>query len=110
MGTIARSGVYPMTRHFRRCEVMEKSANRFCRLAAVATTVMLLGTGPSLAQTVPCSAFARTAYGGWKVLDPVMLNFNGRLFAPTVGTIFPAGSSQNGIEMSDVLDQRCRNR
>jgi hypothetical protein len=90
--------------------MMDKSANRFCRLAAVATTVMLLGTGPSLAQTVPCSAFARTARGGWKVLDPVMLNFNGRLFAPTVGTIFPAGSSQNGIEMSDVLDQRCRNR
>ncbi len=89
---------------------MEKSANRFCRLAAVATAVLLLSVGPGLAQGVPCSAFARNAYGGWKVLDPVMLELNGRLFAPTVGTTFPAGSSQNGIEMSDVLDQQCGNR
>jgi hypothetical protein len=90
--------------------MMEKSANRFCRLAAGATVVLLLSAGPSLAQTVPCSAFVRTAYGSWKVLDPVMMNFNGRLFAPTVGTIFPAGSSQNGIEMSNVLDRQCGNR
>jgi hypothetical protein len=110
MAQIARRGVYRMTRHFRRCEVMEKSVRRFYWLAAGAATVLLLIAGPSRAQTVPCSAFARTAYGGWQVLDPVMLDLNGRLFAPTVGTIFPAGSSQNGIEMSDVLDRQCGNR
>jgi hypothetical protein len=33
-----------------------------------------------------------------------------RLYSPTVGTVFPAGAAQNGIEMSDVLDQQCGNR
>jgi hypothetical protein len=91
---------------------MDKSPKRLCRLAAIAAAALLLGAGPSLAQRVPvpCSAFARNGYGGWKVLDPVMLDLNGKLLAPMVGTTFAAGSSMNGIEMSDVLDRECGNR
>jgi hypothetical protein len=71
-----------------------------------------LSAGPSLAQreSIPCSAFARTPYGAWRVLSPVMLDLNGRLYSPTVGTTFAAGSMQNGLEMSDMLDQQCGNR
>jgi hypothetical protein len=92
---------------------MENSRNRCCRLAlAAASAVLLLSAGPSLAQStaVPCDAFARVGSGAWRVLDPVMMNFNGRLYSPTVGTTFAAGASQNGIEMSDVLDRQCGNR
>lgn len=83
------------------------------RLAALAAAVLLvLGAAPSLAQRepMPCSAFARGPSGGWRVLSPVMLDLGGRLYSPTVGTVFPAGSTQHGIEMSDVLDQQCGNR
>ena len=74
--------------------------------------ILLLGAGPSLAQreAVPCSAFSRNSAGGWIVLAPVMLDFGTRLYSPTVGTTFAAGSMQNGIEMSDVLDRQCGNR
>jgi hypothetical protein len=91
---------------------MEKSRNDLCRLAVAAATVVLLSAGPSLAQNepVPCSAFARNSYGGWRVLSPVMLDLNGRLFSPTVGTVFAAGSTRSGVEMSDVLDRQCGNR
>jgi hypothetical protein len=91
---------------------MENSRNRVYRLALAAASIVLLSAGPGLAQheAVPCSAFARNAYGGWRVLSPVMLALNGRLYSPTVGTVFAAGSSQNGIEMSDILDQQCGNR
>ncbi len=91
---------------------MENSRNRLCRLALVAASVVVLGAGPSLAQSepMPCSAFARTAAGGWRVLSPVMLDLGGRLYSPIVGTVFPAGSTQHGIEMSDMLDQQCGNR
>jgi hypothetical protein len=91
---------------------MGTSGNRFCGLAFATASIMLLSAGPSLAQSaaVPCDAFARTSYGAWRVLDPVMLDLNGRLYSPTVGTTFAAGSMQNGIEMSDVLDQQCGNR
>jgi hypothetical protein len=79
---------------------------------AAGLAVVLLSAGPSLAQreAVPCSAFSRSGSGGWKVLAPVMLNFDGRLYSPTVGTTFAAGSMQHGIEMSDVLDRQCGNR
>jgi hypothetical protein len=91
---------------------MGNSRNRFCGLVLAAASIVLLSAGPSLAQNqaVPCDAFARTSYGAWRVLDPVMLDLNGRLYAPMVGTTFAAGSMQNGIEMSDVLDQQCGNR
>jgi hypothetical protein len=91
---------------------MHTSRNRFFRLAVTAAVFLLLGVGSSLAQSapVPCSAFARDNVGGWRVLAPVMLDLNGRLLAPTVGTVFAAGSTQYGIEMSDVLDQQCGNR
>jgi hypothetical protein len=91
---------------------MEKSCSHHCRLALAAASILVLNAAPSLAQSaaVPCSAFARNAAGAWRVLDPVMLDLNGRLYSPTVGTIFAAGAVQNGIEMSDVLDQQCGNR
>jgi hypothetical protein len=91
---------------------MENSRYRPCRLAAAAAGIVLLSAGPSLAQRepIPCSAFARNAYGGWRVLSPVMLDLGGRLYSPTVGTNFAAGSTANGIEMSDILDQQCGNR
>lgn len=80
--------------------------------ALAAAAVLVLGAAPSLAQreSVPCSAFARGPSGGWRVLSPVMLDLGGRLYSPMVGTVFPAGGSRNGIEMSDVLDRQCGNR
>ena len=84
--------------------------DRLCRLTAAATSLVLLSVGPSLGQNlaVPCTAFARNADGGWKVLAPVMLNIDGRLLGPMVGTIFAAGSTMNGLKMSEVLDHKCR--
>ncbi len=91
---------------------MGNSRNYLCRLALAAVAAMLLSAGPSLAQSepVPCGAFARNTSGGWRVLSPVMLDLHGRLYSPTVGTTFTAGSLQHGIEMSDILDQQCGNR
>ena len=86
-----------------------------CRQAisiAAGAVLLMLSAGPSLAQRdlVPCSAFSRNAAGGWRVLAPVMLDLGNRLYSPTVGTTLAAGSMQNGIEMSDVLDRQCGNR
>ena len=95
---------------------MKPSRNRLNRLAVAAASVLLAGAAahPVVAKAadgpIPCSAFQRTAYGGWRVLSPVMMDFGGRLYSPTVGTTFAAGSSQHGIEMSGVLDQQCGNR
>jgi hypothetical protein len=91
---------------------MENARYRFCRLALAVVAVMVLNAGPSMAQSevVPCSAFTRSAHGAWRVLDPVMLDLGGRLYAPTVGTVFHAGETRHGIEMSDILDQQCGNR
>jgi hypothetical protein len=79
---------------------------------AVGAILLVLSAGPSLAQRdpVPCSAFSRNASGGWTVRAPVMLDLGGTLLAPMVGTIFAAGSTMHGIEMSDVLDRNCGNR
>jgi len=82
-------------------------------LTFAATSLVLLTAGSSLAVeagAMPCSAFSRTAHGGWRVLSPVMLDLNGRLYSPTVGTTFAAGSATNGIEMSDILDEQCGNQ
>ena len=86
--------------------------HRLCRLTVTAASLVLLSVGPSLGQdaAVPCSAFARNAGGSWKVLAPVMLNLDGRLLGPMVGTIFAAGSTMNGHKMTEVLDRECRNR
>jgi hypothetical protein len=91
---------------------MKNSPKRRGLIALAAAAALVLGAAPSLAQRepVPCSAFARGPYGGWRVLSPVMLDLGGRLYSPTVGTVFPAGGMQNGIKMSDVLDQQCGNR
>jgi hypothetical protein len=53
---------------------------------------------------VPCSAFSRNANGGWKVLAPVMLEIDGRLLEPMVGTILEPGTATNGIPMSEVVE------
>jgi hypothetical protein len=81
-------------------------------MALAAAGILLLGVAPAMAQRepIPCSAFARGPSGGWRVLSPVMLDLGGRIYSPTVGTVFPAGATRNGIEMSDVLDQQCGNR
>ena len=82
-------------------------------LAAVAV-VLSLGAAPGMARAqdggMPCSAFARNSYGSWRVMAPVMLDLEGRLYSPTVGTVLSAGVTQHGIEMSDLLDQQCGNR
>jgi len=91
---------------------MKISRIRPCRLALALVAIVMHGAGQSLAQSeaIPCSAFARSANGGWRVVSPVILDLAGRLYSPTVGTVFAAGTTQNGIEMSDVLDGQCGNR
>jgi hypothetical protein len=91
---------------------MKDSPKRTGLTALAAAIVLALGAAPAMAQRepIPCSAFARGPYGAWRVLSPVVLDFGGRLYSPIVGTVFPAGGMQNGIEMSDVLDQQCGNR
>jgi hypothetical protein len=80
------------------------------RLIVAAASACLLSVSPSFGENmpVPCSAFARHAYGDWKVLAPVILDIDGRLLAPTVGTTFSAGSMVYGLKMSEVLDRKCR--
>ena len=92
-----------------RCNPMKERRDRICRLS-LAVASLLLSVGPSMAQNMPmpCSAIARDARGGWKVLAPVVFNVQGRLLAPTVGTTFAARSTTNGIEMSHVLNHQCR--
>jgi hypothetical protein len=58
-------------------------------------------------MAVPCSAFARNADGGWKVLAPVMLYIGGRPLGPMVGSTLPTGSMPNGVKVSEMLDQEC---
>jgi hypothetical protein len=91
---------------------MIKLSCKFVWSIAAGAVLLVLSAGPSLAQRepVPCSAFSRNVSGGWIVLAPVMLDFGNRLYSPIVGTTFAAGSMQNGIEMSDVLDRQCGSR
>ena len=86
--------------------------NRLSRLSMAAASVVLLNAEPGVGQNapVPCSAFARTAYGGWKVLAPVMLYIDGRPLGPMVGSTLPAESMPNSINVSEVLDRECGNR
>src|SRR5579864_4895938 len=78
-------------------------------LIAAAASACLLSASPGFGQDapIPCSAFTRHAYGNWKVLAPVVLEIDGRLLAPTVGTTFFAGSMAYGLKMSEVLDRKC---
>ena len=92
---------------------MIKTAWKTIWLTFAAASLVLLTADPSRAveaTAMPCSAFARNAYGGWRVLSPVTLAIDGTLYSPMVGTTLAAGSMQNGIEMSDVLDQQCGNQ
>ena len=89
---------------------MPRSFAGLRRRVAAGGAILLLSAAPSLAQSVPCDAFSRGSTGAWRVLSPVMLDLNGRLYSPMVGTVFPAGATQRGVEMSDVLDQQCGNR
>jgi len=84
--------------------------NRLSRLSMAAA--VLLSAEPSLGQSVPvpCSAFARTTHGGWKVLAPVMLYIDGRPLGPMVGSTLPAESMPNSINVSEALDRECGNR
>jgi hypothetical protein len=96
---------------------METSCKQLRSLALAAAAVLVVGAGTmhSLAAKaadgpIPCSAFARNSTGGWRVLAPVTFAFGDRLYSPMVGTTFTAGSTQNGIEMSDILDRQCGNQ
>lgn len=83
-----------------------------------AAAALLLAAGPAFAQAgatlsdppVPCSAFARSAGGGWTVTAPAMLDFNGMLVSFTVGTHLAPGSSPHGIAIPVILDRECGNR
>jgi hypothetical protein len=87
---------------------MTKLRDCLRRLSVAATSVVLLSAGPGMGQSlpIPCSAFSHHAYG-WKVLAPVVLDIDGRLLAPTVGTIFTAGSATNGVNLNEMLDHGC---
>jgi len=76
-----------------------------------AVSIALLSAEPSLGQDVPipCSGFALTAHGAWKVLAPVMLYINGRPLGPMVGSTLPAESIPNSIKVSEALDRECGN-
>lgn len=96
---------------------MDTSRNRLRLLVLGAAATLVVGIGtthPVVAKAadgpIPCSAFSRNSAGGWRVLAPVTFAFGDRLYSPMVGTTFPAGGNENGIEMSDVLDQQCGNR
>ena len=91
---------------------MRASHRRLSRLGMALASVLLLSAEPGLGQNtpVPCSAFARTAHGGWKVLAPVMLYIDGRLLGSMVGSTLPAESMPNSIKVSDALGRECGNR
>jgi hypothetical protein len=88
---------------------MTSTHTRLFRSSLIAVSLVLLGTAPSLGRSmpVPCSAFARNADGGWRVLAPVMLYIGARPLGPMVGSTLPAGSMPNGVNVSEVLDQEC---
>ena len=91
---------------------MKAICRRLSRLSMAAASIVLLSAEPGLAQNtpIPCSAFARNAHGGWKVLAPVMLYIDGRPLGPMVSTTIPAGSKPNGINVSAALDRECGDR
>ena len=85
--------------------------NRLSRLSMAAVSIVLLSAEPGIGQNVPipCSAFARTTHGDWKVLAPVMLYIDGRPLGPMVGSTLPAESIPNSIKVSEALDRECGN-
>jgi hypothetical protein len=97
----------------RLCHVdpMRAIHNRLSCLSMAAVSIVLLSAEPGLGQNVPipCSAFARTADGDWKVLAPVMLYIDGRPLGPMVGSTLPAESIPS-IKLSEALDRECRNK
>jgi hypothetical protein len=86
--------------------------HRLSHLSMAGASVLLLSAEPGSAQNmpIPCSAFARNAHGGWKVLAPVMLYVDGRPLGPMVGTTIPAGPMPSSINVSEALDRECGNR
>jgi hypothetical protein len=94
---------------FQRCRAMKNARNHLYRLGMTAAAILLLGAGSAEAQKVPvpCSAFSRNANGSWRVLSPIILDLNGMLVSPTVGTIFAADAATHGVEMSKILDSEC---
>ena len=88
-----------------------KAPRNTVRTLSVAAGLLMLIVRPTLAQdaTVTCSAFSRNSHGGWKVLAPVMLQIDGRLLGPIVGTMFePGTTTTNGLKISEVLDRACQ--
>jgi hypothetical protein len=96
---------------------MKNSGNVLRSVSLAAAAVLAAGvgmTGSVVAKAqegpMPCSAFTRGDEGAWRVMAPVTLDIGGRLYSPMVGTVFTAGATEHGIEMSDILDQQCGNR
>lgn len=95
-----------------------KTSGNPLRLAGLITAAALAASGTTAGSAaaraqdgaLPCSAFARNDYGGWRVMAPVTFAIGNTLYSPMVGTTFPAGATEHGIEMSDLLDQQCGNR
>ena len=88
-----------------------KTSRNAIRALGLAAALLLVALRPSLAQDVrvPCSAFSRNSHGSWEVLAPVMVQIEGRLLGPIVGTIFePGTTTTNGIKMNEVLDRACQ--
>ena len=90
---------------------MKKTPRNAIRALGPAAALLLVALQSSLAQDVrvPCSALSRNSHGGWEVLAPVMLQIEGRLLGPIVGTIFePGTTTTNGIKINEVLDRACQ--
>jgi hypothetical protein len=90
---------------------MIKTPRNAIRALCLAAALLLVALQPSLAQDerVPCSAFSRNSHGAWEVLALVMLQIEGRLLGPIVGTIFEPGTTMtNGIKINEVLDRACQ--
>src|ERR1044071_7357033 len=98
-GMATNSRATCVNRHFRKTYPMRAPRNRLCLLSLAVAGLVLLSIEPSLGEdlAVPCSAFSRNGDGDWKVLAPVMLHIEGRLFGPIVGTTFAPGTMTNGI-------------
>jgi hypothetical protein len=86
-----------------------RNAIRTLGLASAALPLVTLQPGLAQDVRIPCSAFSRNFHGAWKVLAPVMLEIDGRLLGPTVGSMFePGATTTNGIKMNEVLDRACQ--
>ena len=78
--------------------------------AAAMPTAKAQETPMDYDAAVPCSAFARSGYGGWMAVAPVTLNIdNGVSLHLVPGQTMPAGSTIAGVAVPIILDRQCGN-